>query len=318
MSKNYSSTYLYKKYPDYTRKLMEFILDGEEIDKKDKAFEDIRYDIKRRNISSSLLKILDSSKVVLIISEKPLSKAFKVFVANDIRMVSGKKDISKSDKSNTKVFIDCSNLIRKDNGVYKCNNIDVLISYLVSAMSSFIYVLDENRIVSNSKLTLEGTEAFSSLFTYIVDFVSKISTNPSTKAKCVYLSSLYYLSNILGKDISEGSSASNVALKVSGLSSREAELLKYDITDKSFENINSFVIDLASILKISITPDILVERWMYLYGTGTVFALELFQAFSSMLTDAYIGAYINNQKTIEKVAKQSMVEFTKTILQLEK
>ena len=41
---------------------------------------------------------------------------------------------------------------------------------------------------------------------------------------------------------------------------------------------------------------------MYIYGTGTVFALELLPSFSNMLTDAYVGAYINNQKTIEKIA----------------
>lgn len=316
MSKNYSSTYLYRKFPEYTKRLMEFILDGEPVDKKSKAFEDIRYDIKRRNISSSLLKVLDSPKVELIISNNPLGKSFKVFVANDIR--NGKKDISKNDKSNSKVFIDCSELIRLRNGVYRCTNVDILVSYLLSAMVSFIYILDESRIVSNSKLTLAGTDAFSSLFTYIVDFVCKISTNPSTKSKCVYLSSLYYLSNILGKDIDEGSSGYNVAIKVSGLSAREAEMLKYDITEKSFENIDTFVRDLAATLKIKFTTDILIERWMYIYGTGTVFALELFPAFSSMLTDAYVGTYINNQKTIEKVAKQSMVEFTKTILLLEK
>ena len=32
--------------------------------------------------------------------------------------------------------------------------------------------------------------------------------------------------------------------------------------------------------------------------------------------DAYVGAYINNQKTIEKVAGPSMIEFTKTMLEI--
>ena len=55
---------------------------------------------------------------------------------------------------------------------------------------------------------------------------------------------------------------------------------------------------------------------MQFYGTGTVFALEFFPAFSAMLTDAYVGGYINNQLTIEKIAGQSMVKFTKQILQI--
>ena len=34
------------------------------------------------------------------------------------------------------------------------------------------------------------------------------------------------------------------------------------------------------------------------------------------MTDAYIGAYINNQKTIEKVAKQNMVDFSKLLIKI--
>jgi hypothetical protein len=50
------------------------------------------------------------------------------------------------------------------------------------------------------------------------------------------------------------------------------------------------------------------------FGTGTVFALEIFPAFASMMTDAYVGGYINNQKSIEKIAGTGMTEITKTLL----
>ena len=36
-----------------------------------------------------------------------------------------------------------------------------------------------------------------------------------------------------------------------------------------------------------------------------------------MITNAYVGAYINNQKTIEKVIGQDLVEFTTKILEIE-
>ena len=55
---------------------------------------------------------------------------------------------------------------------------------------------------------------------------------------------------------------------------------------------------------------------MYIYGIGTAFALEFFPAFSAMLTDAYVGCYINNQKTIEKIVGRDMTEYTKTILRI--
>ena len=83
------------------------------------------------------------------------------------------------------------------------------------------------------------------------------------------------------------------------------------------DNIKFFVETLANVLRQSkLTIDTVVEKWLFLYGPGTVFGMELFPAFSAMLTDCYIGAYVNNQKTIEKVAGQHMVQFCKSILQI--
>ena len=66
----------------------------------------------------------------------------------------------------------------------------------------------------------------------------------------------------------------------------------------------------------SLTLDILVEKWLYLYGTGTQFALELYPAFASLVTNVYIGCYINNQKTIEKVVGKDIVTFTVGVLSI--
>jgi NAD-dependent DNA ligase len=59
-----------------------------------------------------------------------------------------------------------------------------------------------------------------------------------------------------------------------------------------------------------------LSYWMNAFGTGTVLALEYFPSFSAMLTDCYMGGYLNNQITIEKITGPSMVKFTKTILQI--
>ena len=53
---------------------------------------------------------------------------------------------------------------------------------------------------------------------------------------------------------------------------------------------------------------------MYLYGINTVFALEYYPALSAMLTDAYCGAYINNQKTIEKVVGNTLVTYSRNVI----
>ena len=311
MAKTYAGTYLYGKYHEYEQKILSFIMEGTEIDKNTDDFEDIRYDIKRRQVSNSLVKILDSKMVILMIGKDPLPKSFKVFCAKDIKG-------PKTDKM--KVYIDCTNIIRRDEktGRYVCNttSIDILISYLVSAMHTFIYYADEMRICNNSKIMSIGAQAFAKLFTHVVDYVSKISTMPTTKAKCMYLASLYYLSNILGKDYTS-ESCRKIAKDVSGLSDRDAGIVDIHIKKESMMNIKFFMETVADVLHISkLTLDVIVERWMTIYGTGTIFALEIFPAFASMITDAYVGAYLNNQKAIEKALDRNMVEFTKVLLSI--
>lgn len=311
MAKTYAATYLYGQYSEYEKQIFSFIMTGSEIDKDTDAFDDIKYEVRKRQVSNSLVKVLESKEVVLMHNEVPLSKAFKVFCAKDLK---GPK------KNKMKVFIDCSNIITKneDTGRYTCrgNNIDILISYLVSAMHTLIYYADESRITNNAKAISTGAQAYASLFTHVVDYSCKISSMPSIKAKCQYLAALYYIGNILHKDhTTEGSR--RIAKKISGLSDREAGIVDIQLKPESMMNIKYFVETCSNILRLNkLTLDVVVERWMSIYGTGTVFALEMFPAFASMITDAYVGAYLNNQKTIEKIAGTSMIEFTKVLLSI--
>lgn len=308
MSKNYSNTYLYGKYPEYDKALFKFIMDGDIIDKDADDFSGIIYEVKRRQTISALMKVLKSDVIILMISVKPLPRQFKVFCAKDLRGNS-KKDL--------KVYIDCSDIFSKNKeGNWVCKEIDQFISYLVSAMVNVIYYKDERLFLTNSSISQTGAAAFSNLMTHIVDYVAKISSTPKTKAYCQYLCAKYFISNILEKDETTSGNR-NICLNISGLSEREADIVDMQLEEQSFDNIKFFANTLSKILRISkLTVDLIVERWMYLYGVSSVFAMELFPAFSDMMTNCYIGAYLNNQKTIEKIAGNSMVEFTKTILKI--
>ena len=309
MAKNYSSTYLYSKYNQYEKETIDFLMKAERIDQSLPEFEDIIYEVKKRQISPAIVKVLNSSNVVLMRHFKPLSKAFKVFCAKDIK-----------NEGKLKVFIDVSGIIKMDEnaGKYICNrnDIDIFISYLVDAMTTFIYYSPSgtDRIVNNSKIRSIGAKTFADLYSHIVDYLCKISTISGSKNKCRYMASMYYLVNLLGADQNSDATKA-VARKAADISERESEIIDIQMGDNAYLNIKFFTETVADVLHLNkLTLDTIVEKWMYIYGTGTVFALELLPAFSNMLTDAYVGAYINNQKTVEKVAGTGMVEFTKTIL----
>lgn len=307
--KKFNETYLYKKAPEYDKDIYSAIVKGERIDKSNESFNDIKYEVKRKNVDSTLTKLLDSDRIVLILPVKPLPRSFRVITAKDVR----------TDKK-LRVFIDCSGCIIPNGNGYKFVNndsaVNIFISYLISARTEFISEVKPNLLVTNSRLTLSGTKTFAALVNYVVDYIGKININTEIRNKSLYLASVYYQVNLLGKDI-ESKSVRTVAIKVSGISETQANIIELDFEKDSFDNIDNFVKLMAESLHVKgLTIDSFIEKWMFLYGPSTIFGTELFTYFAQMITDAYIGAYINNQKTIEKVAKQNMIEFSKTLIEI--
>lgn len=306
LNKNFSNTYIYKKSEEYEKKLITFIMTADRVDINDPSFEDVKFQIKRRQVTNILYHVLENKDIVLVHSLKGMPKAFKVFCGKDIRF-----------DNRLKVYIDCSDIMKKINGTWVIgNNIDVLIAYLISALTNYIYYSEPTRLLMNSDIASYGANAFSSLFTYIVDYIYKISVLESKRDNCIYLSSMYYLVNILGKD-PEATSTVDLAKRISKISDRQIDVLNMSITQSSYSNIKTFIETVAECLKLDkLTVDMFLEKWIFLYGTGTHFGTEYFPAFASMLTDTYVGCYINNQKTIEKISKNYMVDFTKTIFRI--
>jgi hypothetical protein len=174
-----------------------------------------------------------------------------------------------------------------------------------------------------------ATTCFAKLFTFIIDYLAKVSIQESNKIKVLYLSAMYFLEGILRMDDPAGSA--RLAKKIAAISDREATMLDI-LLDKAcnikgmkarevnpYENIKVFISTLTKVMHLNekiITTDIIVEKWMQQYGPGTVFAMEYFPAFSAMITDAYNGGYLNQQKTIEKVCGAEMVEYSKQVITL--
>ena len=74
--KTYADCLLYRKYPQYNAILLSAILKGERIDKADKAFEDVVYDIKRSKTDKTIMQVLMSDNTILLFPPKPLPKPF--------------------------------------------------------------------------------------------------------------------------------------------------------------------------------------------------------------------------------------------------
>lgn len=304
MSKILPETHLFKMYSNYEKILFDALMTAEVVNKAHESFQDIEYEVKKRQINNSILKVLKSNNVVLLIPKDTLPKSFKVFTAKDI----------KGDKK-LKVFIDCTGIISYNNGVYKAINIDILIAHLVNAMTSLIYYTDEKRLLSSHKLRESGAKAFSSMFVYIMDSLFKVNSITNLRGKCIYLSSMYFYKNII--HMPKDNNDYIVCQRMADLSDREIAIINSNSPDNIYDNIKTFIDSVSDILKLDkLTLDIFIEKWMWLLGAGTVFGLELFPSFTAIMTDTYVGCYLNNQKTIEKITAQNMVVYTKEVIDI--
>ena len=303
--KTYDQSYLYGK-ADYGTELFQYIMKADRIDKDAVGFEDIRYLVKRNQTTSCLGTLLDKQSLVLMLPTKPLPRAFKVFAGKDVR-----------EDKNTKVFIDCSEIIKFQNNTYSIKQMDVekLISYMACALNTIIYHVDPAILLNNSQIVNTSTEAFAKLCTNIIDYM-RIGGVDNIRSKMLYISSLYYQVGMLKKD--DNDTAEQKAIKISKLSKREAELIRVQAPTASFDNIDTFVSAIAKILRVegSLKLDNFMDKWLFLYGSGTQFATEIYTAFANLLINAYVGAYLNNQKQIEKITGRSMVEYCNVLFRI--
>ena len=317
--KSYSDTYLYQQHPIYTKTLTDAIMKDPIIDKSSNMFSDVLYVIKRAKISENIVTVLNSKNTILLDCVNPLPKAFKVFCASDI----------KSKERDMKIFIDCTGVIEK-NKSGSAYNVDEskLLSYLINGTVTMVYHKAINKILNRTSMVNIATEAYAKCFTQVVDYLAKVSIQESSRISVLYLTSMFFTISVL--NLSEDR-AKSIATKIAGISNREAAMLdmlmernsisKGDAKNEAnpYENIKTFIAAMRETLHLNkkvISTDMIVERWMMLYGSSTVFAMEYFPHFSAMITDAYIGAYLNKQKAIEKVCGTAMINYSKEVIGL--
>lgn len=302
-----SKSYLYRE-TNASKKMYSFVIESERVDVNSAGFEDVKYMVKRNQYTSTLSRVLDNKNVILLINKIPMPRAFKVFAFTDVKESSKSTDI--------KVFIDVSEIMIKTGDTYDIKSADIakFISYLVSAMSTLIYYGKPDALLNNSTLVNTGTACYALLVGNIIDYM-RIGGVDKVREKTIYMAALFYQVNVLMKDYTD--SVSLRAEKLSGLSKRETDLIYTQMESDCFEDINTFVKTLAKVLKTSDLKLVnFLDKWMFLYQAGTQMALELYPQFSTMLTNVYVGAYLNNQNTIEKIVNRDMVEYTKILFKI--
>lgn len=318
--KRFSDAYLYQ-ITDYGKEIFDYLMRSHRVDKNGNGFSDVVYDVKRQSAASILMKVLLSDKVVLLIDTKGMSRAFKVIYSKD------PKDGKLGKK---KVFIDCTGLIKYENGTYRCTGISTLISYLFTAMSYIIYENMPKAIMSNITIMKTGAGAFVDLMLFVLRYLKVPVTDGDNKEKMSFVLAEYFQVCIVGKE--NGEIVYDLAKSVSGIKDKKTcdyhHILFNQILDPKC-TFDKFLAKFAEVFldqkegemspknRAKLTTDAFAQRWMTCYGPSTFLGLELFVPFSEILTDVYVGGYLNQQNTIEKVVGgKNIVKFANELLKV--
>ena len=304
--KTYNDTYIYNKSADsegsMERSLIEFIRTSNRINKNSSAFEQIKNQVKVRQTTAVLYRILMNNNVILCEGKAEAPASFKVFTAKDIL----------TDKKK-KVFIDVTGLFKLNNGMYFCKEVDKLCAYLIMALVQFLYYDNNQRLIDNNVVAKSSMDCFIRLFTGILDNL-RVANFAENRNKISYIAGVYYGYAVMCKPLD---SARKYAISVTGTNVKDASGYDYWYKLEDFKDINTFITFLTDSFHLNgLTTGVFLTRYMQIYGKGTIFGLELLPSFISTITNAYSGSFINSQKTIEKFCGREMINLSTEILRL--
>ena len=305
--KTYNDSYLYNLDGNrHNQMLTEFIINSDRINKNSNEFIGIIEDVKRVQRSNVLYTLLLNDDVVISIGKGDgLPRAFKVFMA---------KDIKDGRDARRKVFIDATGLLVLKNGYYTCKNLGFFIAYLFQALCYFVYDRDTLKVINNSAINKFGADAYSAMFGYVIDYL-RIIGYEQNKTKITYLSSIFYLHTLLGKDVDQY--VKNTAATIAGVSPSISTAWDMYYNEKDFMDIDTFVTMLSNTFKLKgLTTEVFVGKWSHAYTPSAIYACELFTSFAGVLAATYSGSYIVNQKQIERCCGKAMINFSTEILKI--
>ena len=306
--KNFADCSLYAKTnaEGFTaeKQLMEFLLNAQRINYGDPAFKNIRDNLKSRVNAAVLYRLLQNGAITFMIAKRELPASFKIFYSKDPRSSSRRRGI----------FVDVTGLIYEQNGVFYCKDIDKFSTYLLGVLVNYLYYLDNSKLLRNGALLKSSTSAFCKMFGGLLDYL-RITGYIENRPRILYITGVYFCTNVMGLDMATARKVSMVANKLTAQEAKAADY--YYVAEDEFTDIDSFCNSIINTFKLKgLTTGVVLDRWYFLYGKGTHFALELYPAFLQTIMYAYSGTYLNNWKRIESVTGRDMTDIATTILKI--
>jgi len=283
--------------------ILEYVTNAQRINYGDVSFKNIKDQLKARSTSAVLYRILQRGDINLCIYKKELPSSFKVFCAKDKR----------SESNNKKIFIDATGLIEYQDGQFYCKDIDRLATYLTGALVQMIYYTDTTKLTNNAILQKCSVSAFVKMFSGVMDYL-KVNNYLQNRERILYIAGVYFGYSVIGLDIE---SARRISAVVNRVNPMDQKAHDYRYIEDDLANIDTFITSITNTFKlVGMNTAVFANKWLFLYGKGTIYAMELYPLFLSTMMYAYAGTYLNNWKRIETTCGKDMVDIAVNVLKI--
>lgn len=179
----------------------------------------------------------------------------------------------------------------------------------------------QNQLVGKTITLSSGSEIYSSMFTKVLNKKYSLNIDKTKLHKVIYLSSKFYMINILG--LKDSDMISNYAFKNCANGNQFSIAEADDIfPQEGYTNLETFINGLKTIELNLGMKDLTVrgylESYINMYDSSNLLSLECFPYFMYNILSVIDGGYINNQYVLEGIVGDNGAKMYQNIVDLDK
>lgn len=167
--------------------------------------------------------------------------------------------------------------------------------------------LGESPKLRSSALLRSGSKIYSGIVVECINRKHNIKLDVNIHNALIYLTSKFYIYNMLGCKNMDKESMDNYCLyNCSQLDIRAVSLIIEQFTEDDFENIGTFISKLSKVPELqkrlgSLTVSNFLESYINMYDSTMLFALETFPYFLYNIISVNESTYINNYQALKNI-----------------
>lgn len=166
----------------------------------------------------------------------------------------------------------------------------------------------DNAYLGKGSIASLGSAIYSGMFTRVLNKKYALNVDKSRMHKVIFLSSKFFLINVLGMPNNE--ITTNYAMK-NCIGGNTFILKEVDemVGEESYRDLSTFITALGTKKELSLKMDDLtvrgyLEKFISMYDASALLALEHFAYFMYNIISVVNGAYINNQYILEDIVEK--------------